>query len=85
MAARNEEAPNKPAKIYILRLKQVQERIGLSRSTIYAKLIYNSKSPNEYDPTFPRPIAIGSKAIGWIESEIDAWLTAQIEKSRKAI
>ena len=33
--------------------------------------------------TFPKPISVGAKAVGWIEAEIDAWLTAQIEKSRK--
>jgi len=67
----------------ILRRKQVEARIGLSRSTIYAKLRRNPKRPREYDSTFPKPVSIGAKAVGWIESEIDAWLTAQIEKSRR--
>ena len=68
----------------ILRRKQVEARTGLSRSTIYAKLHHNPKRPSDYDPTFPAPISLGAKAVGWIESEIDAWLAAQIEKSRKA-
>lgn len=68
----------------ILRRKQVEARTGLSRSTIYAKLQRNPKRPGDYDPTFPRPISLGAKAVGWIEAEIDAWLSAQIEKSRKA-
>ena len=68
----------------ILRRKQVEARTGLSRSTIYAKLRRNPKRPSDYDPTFPHPVSVGAKAVGWIESEIDAWLTAQIEKSRKA-
>jgi len=68
----------------ILRRKQVEARTGLSRSTIYGKMRHNSKRPGDYDPTFPKPVSIGSKAVGWIESELDAWLTAQIEKSRKA-
>jgi len=68
----------------ILRRKQVEARTGLSRSTIYAKLRCNPKRPNDYDPTFPRPVSVGAKAVGWIESELAAWLTAQIEKSRKA-
>ncbi|GHT94712.1 hypothetical protein AGMMS49545_16450 [Betaproteobacteria bacterium] len=58
----------------ILRRKQVQARTGLSRSTIYLKT-----SEGE----FPKPISLGARAVGWIESEIDAWLSAQIEKSRK--
>jgi len=68
----------------IIRRKQVEARTGLSRSSIYARLRQNPKRPGDYDPTFPKPISIGVKAIGWIEAEIDAWLTAQIEKSRKA-
>jgi len=59
----------------ILRRKQVEARTGLSRSTIYARI----KSR-----TFPAPISLGGNAVGWIESELDGWLAAQIEKSRKA-
>lgn len=69
----------------ILRRKQVEARIGLSRSTIYDRL--NPKSPR-YDETFPKPIELGvgmlNPPIGWIEAEVDAWLSAQIDLSRKA-
>ena len=68
----------------ILRRKQVEARTGLSRSSIYARLRHNPKRPGDYDPSFPKPISVGAKAVGWIEAEIDAWLTAQVEKSRKA-
>jgi len=68
----------------ILRRKQVEARTGLSRSSIYARLRQNPKRPGDYDPTFPKPVSVGAKAVGWIEAEIDAWLTAQVEKSRKA-
>jgi prophage regulatory protein len=68
----------------IIRRKEVEVRTGLSRSSIYAKLKHNPKRPGDFDPTFPTPISIGAKAVGWIESELEAWLTAQIEKSRKA-
>ncbi len=66
----------------IIRRKQVEARTGLSRSTIYARLRWNAKRPSDYDPTFPKPISVGAKAVGWIEAEIEAWLTAQVEKSR---
>lgn len=66
----------------ILRRKQVEARTGLARSTIYSKLRHNPKRPADYDPTFPRPVSLGAKAVGWIEAEIDAWLSAQVEKSR---
>jgi len=59
---------NKPK--IILRRKEVLERIGLSNTTIYERI---------KDGTFPKPIRIGtSRAVGWIESEIDDWLDRQI-------
>lgn len=68
----------------IISRKQVEVRTRLSRSSIYARMRENPKRPGDYDPTFPKPIAVGIRAVGWIEAEIDAWLTAQVEKSRKA-
>ena len=69
----------------ILRRPQVEARTGLSRSSIYAKLRDNPKRPSEYDLTFPKPVSLGAKAVGWIEHEIDAWISARIEESRKAV
>lgn len=71
------------AALTILRRKQVEARTGLSRSSIYAKLKHNPKRPSDFDPTFPKPVSVGAKAVGWVEHEIEAWLIAQIEKSRK--
>ena len=68
MAATSFPAPS------ILRRPQVEARTGLKRSTIYDRIKAG---------TFPAPISLGEKAVGWIESEIDAWLTAQIRKSRE--
>lgn len=68
----------------IIRRKQVEARTGLSRSSIYARLRPNPRRPGDYDPTFPKPVSVGARAVGWIEAEIDAWIAAQIEKSRKA-
>jgi len=65
----------------ILRLKQLKVRTGLSRSTIYGKL--SSKSPH-YDPSFPKQIRLGassarSSSVGWIESEVDAWIASRAQ------
>lgn len=70
--------------IRILRRKQLENKTGLSRSGIYAKLKPNPKRPRDFDPSFPKPISVGAKAVGWIESEIDAWLEQQIKNSRGA-
>ena len=59
----------------ILRRKQVEARTGLSRSTIYERIKAG---------TFPEPISLGAKSVGWVQSEVDGWLNAQIIKSRKA-
>lgn len=64
----------------ILRRKQVEARTGLSRSTIYSRFRPNKNRPGDFDPTFPKPINLGRKAVGWIESEIDSWLAAQADK-----
>lgn len=68
----------------ILRRKQVEAYTGLSRSGIYAKLTLNPKRPGDYDPTFPKPVKIGIRAVGWVEAEVEAWVAAQVDKSRKA-
>lgn len=56
---------------YILRRKDVSERLQLSRSTIYDRM--NPKSPR-YDPHFPKPLRLGPKAVGWLESELNAYV-----------
>ena len=68
----------------IIKRKQVEARTALSRSAIYAKMKRNPKRPGDYDPSFPRPVALGAKAVGWIEEEINAWINTQIERSRNA-
>jgi len=61
----------------IIRRRDVEARTGLSRSAIYARLRPNPKRPSDYDPTFPRPIQIGPRAVGWIASEVDDWVAAR--------
>jgi len=58
----------------ILRLPAVKARTGLSRSTIYLRVA---------EGKFPKPVSLGGRAIGWIAGEVDAWLSTQIEKSRR--
>jgi prophage regulatory protein len=65
--------------LIMLRLKQVVERIGLSRSTVYSKL--DSQSA-QYDPSFPKQISVGNGAVRWIEAEVNAWLEQCVNSSR---
>ena len=57
----------------ILRLPDVKSRTGLSRSSIYLKIKEGS---------FPAPISLGKRSVGWIETEIQEWLVEQINMSR---
>jgi prophage regulatory protein len=59
----------------ILRLPEVKKRTGLSRSAVYLKIKQGQ---------FPRPVKLGTKAVGWLEAEIQAWLEQQIALSRMA-
>jgi len=31
---------------------------------------------------FPKPIFLGARAVGWLESEIDAWIAERVKASR---
>lgn len=64
----------------LVRLPEVLKRTGLSRSTIYDKM--NAKSPR-YDPKFPKQRNLGTSSVGWVESEIDAWLESREVASRQ--
>lgn len=74
-------APTCPAPRVILRRRDLETRLKLSRSTIYDRL--NPKSPH-YDATFPKPISLGRSAVGWVESEVEGWLQGRIDASRNA-
>jgi prophage regulatory protein len=52
----------------VLRLPSVKAKIGLARSTIYYLIARNK---------FPRPVALGARAIGWHEHEIDEWIASR--------
>lgn len=49
----------------ILRIKDVCQKTGLSRSTIYELMGQG---------LFPKSIVLTPRRVGWIESEIDDWI-----------
>jgi prophage regulatory protein len=59
--------------IRILRLPEVCSVTGLGRSMIYQM---------EADLRFPKRVKIGTRAVGWLEGEVRAWLQKRIELSR---
>ena len=52
----------------LLRLREVKEITGMSRSHIY-RLMQKGD--------FPRPVRIGPAAVRWRESEVNAWVESR--------
>ena len=57
----------------ILRWPEVQTKVGYSRSNI----LYLTQQGE-----FPGAIKLGSRAVGWLESEVNAWIRDRVELSR---
>ena len=65
----------------LIRLPEVLSRTGYGRTTIYRKM---------EDGSFPRSVKLGgppidpnvfdSRAIAWIEDEVDQWIESRIEE-----
>ena len=57
----------------ILKRSTVESVTGMSRSTIYAKIA---------EGTFPKPIRLTARSVGWIEQEVQEWIKSRIVASR---
>lgn len=55
----------------LIRIKVVMDRTGLGRSTIYKHMGLGQ---------FPKSIKLGTRAVAWVESEIEAWIQHNIER-----
>ena len=60
--------PTKPGRL--LRLPSVMERCGLGRSSIYAGVKAG---------TFPAPVRLSARAVGFREDEIDRWVSERVK------
>jgi len=60
----------------ILRLPKVKAVTGLSRSTIYLRMS---------EGKFPKHISLGSRAVGWLKSEVSDWMEKRILESRAGV
>jgi prophage regulatory protein len=59
----------------IIRLKEVIDSTGLARSTIYKYIAEN---------TFPKPVSLGDRCVGWVDSEVHDWILARVEERDQA-
>jgi len=55
----------------IIRLRDVMELTGLARSTVYKYVEAG---------TFPQPVPLGGRSVGWVEQEVEDWVLARIEE-----
>jgi len=51
----------------IMRLKEVKEVTGLSKTTIYRF---------EKEGRFPKRVSLGSRSVGWFEDDVENFLLA---------
>ncbi|MBF0629285.1 MAG: AlpA family transcriptional regulator [Magnetococcales bacterium] len=56
----------------VLRLPAVKARTGLSRTSIHMQVT---------NGTFPKPVKLGLRAIGWLESDIDDWIAQKVAQT----
>jgi len=58
----------------LLRRSEVQDRVGLSKSTLYSRISVGS---------FPKPVTLGS-SVRWVESEVEAWISERVSERNHA-
>jgi len=52
-----------------IKLKEVIERTGLGRSSVYKQMS---------EGTFPKNVSLGDRAVAWVESEIEDWIMERV-------
>jgi prophage regulatory protein len=59
----------------LLRLPEVRQKVGLSRSAIY-KLISEGQ--------FPRQIPIGPRTVAWCQEDVERWIEERVNSPHPA-
>ena len=50
-------------------MAEVRRRVALSKTEIYRKIAAGA---------FPRPVPLGTQRVGWLESEVAAWMAGRM-------
>ena len=62
-------SPETKSATRLIRLKEVQHRVGLGRSTIYRWMS---------EGKFPKPFRLGGYVVAWAEEDIENWICEQL-------
>jgi prophage regulatory protein len=62
-------APEPKRVTRLIRLKEVQHRVGLGRSTIYRWMA---------EGKFPKPVQLGGYAVAWAEDDLEGWISSRL-------
>ena len=60
----------------LIRIKDVMDRTGLARSTVYKYINLGQ---------FPQPIKLGTRAVAWVERQVEAWICENIQRRDEAV
>ncbi|MGL4667654.1 MAG: AlpA family transcriptional regulator [Saezia sp.] len=63
--------PTPLADRHILRIKDVERKIGLKKAWIY--ILINKGQ-------FPKQLRLGPRSVGWISFEIDQWIEEHMQR-----
>ena len=62
--------------VRIMKRKEIQNVTGLSRSSIYSKMSQG---------TFPKAIKLSERSVGWLEHEVQQWLSDRVIATRGGV
>jgi predicted DNA-binding transcriptional regulator AlpA len=57
--------------VRILRVSDLVDRLNVSRASVYVLMAT--------DPTFPKKLKLTARSIGFLESEVNAWIEARAQ------
>lgn len=58
-----------PGTARLLRIREVLHLCGLSRATLYREIKLH---------TFPAPVKLSARSVGWLQEDVAQWLAARI-------
>jgi prophage regulatory protein len=65
-----------PVALDICRLPRVLNKVGFGRSTLLNKVKAG---------TFPKPIRLGPRMVGWLASDVDGWIAEQVARAEMSL